>query len=273
MIKVEFCGYNMFHSNKHFIYRPNGLMSSYLFLMFLTPMVVHFPDHTSVKAEPGSCLLYAPKYFQHYEAVREFGNHFIHFVCDNSTIENYNIPLNKPINVRNRSEIDLITKKVYNEFYHDLAKSDEMLDLYIRELLIYLQREKQLQQIPPKVLNEIYPLMQSLRSQMMYDCQRNWTIDEMCKIVNMGRSQFYKHYQDLFQNPPKDDLLQARLQKAKYLLSSDTIPIQQVACECGFPTISHFNRFFKQNCGVSPSQYRSSARSMAEDGDGSLLQN
>ena len=36
--------------------------------------------------------------------------------------------------------------------------------------------------------------------------------------------------------------------------------ITNIANECGFPTITHFNRIFKKITGISPLQYRNSAK-------------
>jgi AraC-like DNA-binding protein len=41
------------------------------------------------------------------------------------------------------------------------------------------------------------------------------------------------------------------------LLRSTDKPVSMIATECGFETLSHFNRQFRQRFGVSPREFRS----------------
>lgn len=50
--------------------------------------------------------------------------------------------------------------------------------------------------------------------------------------------------------------LNKRLSKAKELLKETTLPIKQIATECGFNSEIRFDRFFKQKLDMSPRQYR-----------------
>lgn len=51
-------------------------------------------------------------------------------------------------------------------------------------------------------------------------------------------------------------IMKKRLDNAKYLLHSSALDSQQIARECGFSSVSHFNRVFKQQTGVSPLEFR-----------------
>lgn len=67
MIKIEYCGYHTHNPDRELIYRPSGT-ASYLFLLVLSRMSFHFPDHTAAQALPGACILYEPGTYQHYQA-------------------------------------------------------------------------------------------------------------------------------------------------------------------------------------------------------------
>ena len=51
-------------------------------------------------------------------------------------------------------------------------------------------------------------------------------------------------------------VLDRRLQRARYLLDTSMRNISEVAFECGFESISHFNRSFKKYVNLAPRQYR-----------------
>jgi len=51
-------------------------------------------------------------------------------------------------------------------------------------------------------------------------------------------------------------------------LGHTTMDIQTVAAHCGFQTISHFNRVFKQNTGQSPMEFRRQFINLEEENAG-----
>lgn len=47
-----------------------------------------------------------------------------------------------------------------------------------------------------------------------------------------------------------------RLKKSRNLLCSTNMDIAEIAVECGFNSATYFNRIFKKNIGITPSEYR-----------------
>jgi AraC family transcriptional regulator len=47
-----------------------------------------------------------------------------------------------------------------------------------------------------------------------------------------------------------------RLDRARQLLKTTALPLQQVADACGYADLSHFGHRFRAGAGVSPSRYR-----------------
>lgn len=47
---------------------------------------------------------------------------------------------------------------------------------------------------------------------------------------------------------------------ARHYLSSTTMNVKEIAYAMGFPDQSTFGRYFKSACGMSPADFRSSAR-------------
>ena len=82
-----------------------------------------------------------------------------------------------------------------------------------------------------------------------------WTTEKLCAMANLEKSQFYSCYRNFFDSTPHADLNLLRLEKAKNLLTNEALPVQQVALLCGFSNLSHFSRYFRKNCGCSPSEW------------------
>ena len=255
MITIDFCGYHTHNPDCDLIYRPSGTVS-YLFLLVLSPMDFYFPDGTCVTANPGACILYTPNHYQHYRAKKDFFNSFVHFCCSSHIPSQFQLRYNELLYPKSTDELHWILKKIYQEFCNPLEKSELLLDAYVRQLLILLHRDQMQEELPVEQQTGIYPEMLALRQQILSRCELDWNIEKLCGMLNIGHSQFYKYYEHFFQSTPKKDLQQARLQKAKYLLSNDAVSIKQAAYLSGFQNIYHFNRLFKSCCGCTPGDYR-----------------
>jgi AraC-like DNA-binding protein len=51
-------------------------------------------------------------------------------------------------------------------------------------------------------------------------------------------------------------LMQVRLERARELLSATHLPVIEIAERCGFGGVSYFNRAFKAEEGITPTEYR-----------------
>ncbi len=57
----------------------------------------------------------------------------------------------------------------------------------------------------------------------------------------------------------KDYVTGKRIELARHLLMTTEKKVGDIAVEIGFGSVSHFNRIFKANCGMSPSKYKAEA--------------
>lgn len=256
MITIDYCGYHTHNPDCDLIYRPAGT-DNYLFLLVLSPMMFYFEDAPKVQASPGACILYTPGHYQHYQAEKDFFNSFVHFSCPSELPAQFSLRQNQLFYPQHLDELHWILKKIYQEFCNPLAKSELLMETYIQQLLIFLHREQVQETFAFSQQTDLYSEMLALRQQMLSRCELDWTTEKLCRMLNIGHSQFYKYYEQFFHSTPRQELIQARLQKARYLLSNDAVTIKQAAYDSGFENIYHFNRLFKSHCGCTPGEYRS----------------
>lgn len=63
-------------------------------------------------------------------------------------------------------------------------------------------------------------------------------------------------FQKYFHCSPSEYINRLRIKHAEFLLLNTSYPVVDIALECGFNSISHFNHVFKQELTCSPSDYR-----------------
>lgn len=85
---------------------------------------------------------------------------------------------------------------------------------------------------------------------------RNVSLDEIASFAAMNASAFCRYFKSKTGKSFKNYILDMRIGYACKLLLMEDISISQLSSQCGFETISHFNKTFKKNTGYVPSQYR-----------------
>ena len=78
----------------------------------------------------------------------------------------------------------------------------------------------------------------------------------------LGISEVYlrKLFRDHMGMTPKQYIIKLRLQKAKQLLTDTKQTITEISEACGFTSVYHFSREFKQKTDISPTQYAEANR-------------
>ena len=85
---------------------------------------------------------------------------------------------------------------------------------------------------------------------------RNITLEEIASFAAMNAAAFCRYFKSKTGKSFKNYILDMRIGYACKLLLMEDMSISQLSNECGFETISHFNKTFKKNTGYVPSQYR-----------------
>ncbi len=81
-------------------------------------------------------------------------------------------------------------------------------------------------------------------------------IDALANALAMSRSTLYRKVVDTLGASPMDLLWRYRLTLAGRLLHETDASVSEVAYACGFKTVPHFTRKFKEHFGAPPSAYR-----------------
>lgn len=84
----------------------------------------------------------------------------------------------------------------------------------------------------------------------------NLSLDEFAHLSGMSLSTFKRKFNDTFKDSPKKYIAKKKLEKASKMLRLPDYRISDIAYDCGFETISTFNRSFKTHFGKSPTEFR-----------------
>jgi LacI family transcriptional regulator len=93
------------------------------------------------------------------------------------------------------------------------------------------------------------------------NCHRPFRISDILSHVPVGRRALERRVRQALGHSLGDEILQARLIRAKKLLTSTDWSIAKVAQQCGFNDFRYLSVVFRRATGQSPSEYRAERKS------------
>ncbi len=79
---------------------------------------------------------------------------------------------------------------------------------------------------------------------------------EMADMVCMSEDSFSRFFKNKTGRTPNRYVNDYRLGVAARLLLNTQLPVSEIGYSCGFNTLSHFNRLFRESKGCTPSEFR-----------------
>ena len=251
-------GYNYSHPPDCEIFRPAGT-SDYLFLFF--PCEIYIKSSEDWKIFPThACMIYTPSIPQYYRnPIEGFTNDWFHFTGNHliQYFEALGLPLNTTFYLPHYDFIRSFIKELEKEYLYKDLFWEEQLSAMVTEFFIHLARDYRrhtASHISPHQL-QLLEQFKSVRTEILTHPESPWDIDTMCSLTSLSRSRFSVLYKSFFGYTPKEDLINARIKKAQYLLSTNNLSVSEVAYAVGYENIYHFNRQFKKLTGISPGKW------------------
>lgn len=84
----------------------------------------------------------------------------------------------------------------------------------------------------------------------------NPQLETIAAMANLTPNYFHRAFKKILGSTPHEYMLKKRLSKAKYLLTTSSLPISEIAELTGYENSYYFSRTFKKNTGKTPSQVR-----------------
>ncbi len=159
--------------------------------------------------------------------------------------------LNAPFYMEKQTRLLNHTKQIINDYETKLLFYSEKCSAILKLLLTQIVQSSvsSLRPLPKKTADIIITYIQD-------NFNRNITNEIIGQELNfhpnyLNRVMLHHTGKSLHQY-----LMSYRLSKALDMLQLSSLPITDIARECGFPDVSQFSRFFRKQTGYSPSSFR-----------------
>lgn len=239
------------------LFRRQGL-EEFTFLHFWKPVYM-LVDGETVLTKPNAVILFdkfVPQHF--YSPDSDLIHDWFHFSGDDSydILAAAGIKLNTIYYPDNCGFITDIVKIMEAELFGAEKHYESVISDYFDILFRLINRRIESDTTELTIDYQTQIDFKTLRNRVFSNLDKNWTISHMAEQINLSESRFYVLYKAIFKTTPNQDLIVARMDFAKRLLSQNsTIPIFDVAQKCGFSNEFHFIRQFKKHVGMTPKKY------------------
>ncbi|WP_412778724.1 AraC family transcriptional regulator [Bordetella ansorpii] len=86
------------------------------------------------------------------------------------------------------------------------------------------------------------------------------TLGDLADVAALSEFHLARMFRVSFGLPPHAWIAQARVDRARALLSATALPLADVATQCGYANVSHFSHRFRASVGATPNAYRLALR-------------
>lgn len=253
---ITYIGHNHVHDMDFEINRPAG-SGDYLALVIKSN--ASFTLNDKILTTPHNIFfLYKEGTPQYYRAYREpFSNDWFHFKLEKGEEDyftNLNIPFEKPIFLDDTLHLSLIIKNMATEKYAETIYSKKIIQNYMD--IFFLEIAKEIKCNHKQNNNSHYDKMSLLRSKIYNKPYEKWSVNGLAHEITLSPYYFQRLYKKLFGVTCMQDIINARIESAKYYLTQTDVTIKYISEVNGYENSEHFMRQFKKITGFTPTAYR-----------------
>lgn len=256
MLRSALCGVATGH-REGFVFRTD-CAPHYVLLCFRTPFFCILNGRRR-EGRAGDCVLQRPGTPVIHGPLTEdaaFVNDWIYFDGDAKELEPLELPFDRVITVEDFEIFAHLIDRIIKERVRKDSYSARLISDSIYRMLVTLKRADRVREDEDTPLRARF---KELRVQILHRYGEGWSLQKMAELSGYSVSRFCALYTAFFGISPMNDLLSARLEMAKQLLSLGVYKVGDVATICGFSSIHYFSNYFKKITGISPTAYENQA--------------
>ena len=147
------------------------------------------------------------------------------------------------------------------EARHDDAGSRLLVDSLSCQLAVYILRRHAhiVFREPADTAGLTFGQERIVRDYVREHLRRNIALNDLAAAVGLSRFHFARRFKQSTGQTPHAFVMAERLARSQTLLRRTSVPLPDVAAQCGFSDQSHMNRVFAKHLGITPGQYRVSS--------------
>ena len=154
--------------------------------------------------------------------------------------------------------VSALALQIVRELHKGLSRDDRFMTMLVPVMLEQIYRAlttPEIRDINPRHIH--YSRLQAVLNHIRQHPGGDLSVATLAGKAEVSEGHFRRLFTDAMGTPPHRYVLASRLEKARNLLATTTLPISHIAQECGFSSQSHFTACFRAAHATTPAEYRS----------------
>ena len=253
-IKLNGCRHEWPEKAGFHLDRPSGL-PYYIFIHFKTP-VTYSIEGKEQRLSPGACVICPPDTWSTIHSDVRLIHDWLHLTGDvEELLRSCFLECKKIYYVKDSAYISRLVQTLEREYYSTMPHKERLIELKLNEMFIHISRETFSEETRQDVKGDVYEAFKKLRIDAFANVSSDPSVEDMARSVHLSESRFYVLYKQIFGISPKNDLIIARIERAKSLLEENKYSNVEIASMTGYTNEYHFIRQFKRIAGITPKEY------------------
>ncbi len=254
---IRSMGVNHRHNSDFIKDRPNGT-GEYILLLVKTKAVFKFGEN-EIHTNPNSLIIYkkgSPQFFRADNGI--YANDWICFDAEENEVSFFDdaeIKFDTIYELNDTVSISSLIKDIYHVQLSDSIYKSVITANYLEILFFKISECIKAQS---KHWNFYGVKLSNLRNMIYNNPQAKWSVAELARKTGVSESQFQRLYKSRFGVSPIADVIAARIEYAKYLLTSSDYTVSRISEELNYKSDIQFIQQFKSVMKITPSNYRKS---------------
>ena len=248
---VNFCGH--YYCERGYKIRRKYVDNLLLMLVEHGSMRLEYRGR-SYTAKPGDIILMDCTFPQYYDTPDYVEFYWMHIsglntfeLCDHLTNVHDGIVHRTPNNEKAAGLIRLLISQYANN--QPVGDAEQSRLLY--NILCYLMPSTQVS-APSDQNGPVQKVIKDIHAHLSEDL----SLERLAAEVYLSPSHLIRLFRAETQHSPHEYIVLLRMDRAKYLLKTTTIPIKTIAYEVGYRSESSFSGAFTERIGISPRKFR-----------------
>ncbi len=144
----------------------------------------------------------------------------------------------------------IINREIFEELMYDMLQS------IIKNQVNLPEVETRLDKMGAPLHFETLRRLLVAKEYIEENLTREIYLAEIADIAYFSPFHFLRIFKEVFGMPPRQYIIDKRLQLARKLLNNTKKPINEIAIETGFKSSNYFSRLFKKTVGITPREFR-----------------